>query len=67
VQMGPSRDHLNFQQKACDGYAIFVPAGTWHNITNIGNAPLRLYAIYAPPHHPWGTVHRTKADAMAGE
>jgi mannose-6-phosphate isomerase-like protein (cupin superfamily) len=29
--------------------------------------PLRLYTVYAPPHHPDGTIHRTKADAEAAE
>lgn len=45
------------------GDALFIPAGTWHNIVNTGNCPLKLYSIYAPPHHPHGTVHRTKADS----
>jgi mannose-6-phosphate isomerase-like protein (cupin superfamily) len=67
VQMGCSNDNLNFQRKVGDGYAILIPAGTWHNVTNTGNMPLKLYSIYAPPHHPKGTVHRTKADAMAAE
>jgi mannose-6-phosphate isomerase-like protein (cupin superfamily) len=67
VQMGCSKDNLNFQRKVGDGYAILIPAGTWHNVTNTGNMPLKLYSIYAPPHHPKGTVHRTKADAMAAE
>ena len=40
-----------------------IPAGKWHNIINIGNKPLKLYAIYAPPEHPKGTVHNTKQDA----
>jgi mannose-6-phosphate isomerase-like protein (cupin superfamily) len=65
--MGCSNDNLNFQRKVGDGYAILIPAGTWHNVTNTGNMPLKLYSIYAPPHHPKGTVHRTKADAMAAE
>lgn len=47
---------------ACNN-AILVPAGTWHNVINIGNTPLKLYSIYAPPHHPRGTLHRTKCDA----
>jgi oxalate decarboxylase/phosphoglucose isomerase-like protein (cupin superfamily) len=34
---------------ACGGNAIMVPAGTWHNVTNTGNIPLKIYAIYAPP------------------
>jgi len=28
---------------------------------------LKLYALYAPPEHPDGTVHRAKADARAAE
>lgn len=31
---------------------IFITAGTWHNIINIGDEPLKVYTIYAPPHHP---------------
>lgn len=63
TQMGNSKDCLNFQQYVCDDWAIFIPAGTWHNLTNTGNIPLKLYSIYAPPNHPFGTVHPTKADA----
>ncbi len=43
-------------------YAVIVPEGTWHNIINIGRCPLKLYSIYAPPHHPFGTVQKTKSD-----
>ena len=39
-----------------------IPAGKWHNIINAGNTPLKVYVIYAPPEHPKGTVHPTKAD-----
>jgi len=68
VQMGSDRRNLNFRQTVFDDFAVFVPAGTWHNITNIGHTPLRLYSIYAPPHHPPGTVHATKAIAdMMGD
>ena len=67
VQMGSSQGNLNFVRRLADDSAILIPAGTWHNITNTGNIPLRLYSIYAPPHHPRGTVHVTKADAMAAE
>ena len=63
VQMGPSRRNLNFRQPVFNDFAVFVPAGTWHNITNIGRTPMKLYTIYAPPHHPHGTVHPTKAIA----
>ena len=66
AQMGPSKNNLNFQRNVYDGFAIFVPAGTWHNVVNTGNKPLKLYSIYAPPQHPHGTVHATKEIAHAG-
>lgn len=50
-----------------DGVAVVVPAGTNHNIINTGNEPLKLYTIYAPPHHKDGVVHQTKADAERDE
>jgi mannose-6-phosphate isomerase-like protein (cupin superfamily) len=46
---------------------VFVKAGTKHNFVNRGDGPLRLITIYAPPEHPTGTVHRTKAEADAAE
>jgi mannose-6-phosphate isomerase-like protein (cupin superfamily) len=67
VQMGDTKDHLDYEARVYDDYAIMVPAGKWHNLTNTGNQPLKLYTIYAPPEHPFGTVHRTKAEAMAAE
>ncbi len=67
VLMGPRRDNMNMRVNVSDDDAIIVPAGTWHNVVNIGSIPLKLYSIYAPPEHPHGTVHETKADAMAAE
>ncbi|MBN8204025.1 cupin domain-containing protein [Bacillus sp. NTK034] len=67
VQMGKNKDNLSFQWRIFDDSAIMIPAGMWHNVTNTGNVPLKLYSIYAPPNHPFGTVHKTKADAMAIE
>lgn len=67
VKMGYSQNDLSFQKRVTPSDAIIVPAGTWHNIMNAGNVPLKVYSIYAPPKHPWGTVHKTKADAMAAE
>jgi mannose-6-phosphate isomerase-like protein (cupin superfamily) len=49
------------------GDYVFVPAGTLHNFVNTGSEPLRLLTTYAPPEHPHGTVHRTKAEADAAE
>ena len=67
VKMGDSQDNLDFQRRVSDGYAIMIPAGKWHDIVNLGNKPLKLYVIYAPPQHPQGTVHNTKNDAEAAE
>lgn len=67
VMMGNNRNNLNYRQRVSDGFVVFVPAGTWHNLTNTGNTPIKLYSIYAPPAHPHGTVHRTKQDAHEHE
>lgn len=67
VKMGDRKDKLDYQEKVYDDFAIMIPAGKWHNVINTGNKPLKLYAIYAPPEHPRGTVHETKADAEAAE
>jgi mannose-6-phosphate isomerase-like protein (cupin superfamily) len=39
---------------------ITIPAGTYHNIINIGRSELKLYSIYSPPNHKPGTIHKTK-------
>lgn len=67
VQMGPSREDLTFERDVEDDWVILVPAGSWHNVTNIGTEPLKVYALYAPPEHRHGTAHPTKADAEADE
>jgi len=67
VQIGKNKENLNFNRNVYDDFAILIPAGTWHNLTNVGNIPLKLYSIYAPPNHPFGTVHATKAAAEATE
>ncbi|MDD2227691.1 MAG: cupin domain-containing protein [Clostridia bacterium] len=65
IIMGQSPEMLNYQANVSKGYAIFVPAGTYHNLVNKGNIPIKLYSIYAPPEHPHGTVHRTKEESDA--
>lgn len=67
VQMGQTKNNLTFQRRVGNDDAIMVPAGTWHNLTNTGNIPLKLYSIYAPPEHPFGTVHVTQEEAIAAE
>lgn len=63
VKMGHKKECLDYQKKVYNDFAFIVPAGTWHNLINTGNKPIKLYSIYAPPQHPHGTVHVTKADA----
>ena len=46
---------------------LCVPAGTRHNIRNDGSDSLKLFTTYAPPEHPPGTVHHTKAEAQEAE
>ena len=46
-----------------DDDADIEPAGARHNVTNTGDAPLKLYTLYAPPEHKDGVIHPTKADA----
>jgi mannose-6-phosphate isomerase-like protein (cupin superfamily) len=67
VQMGPSERSLPFEREVEDDWVVLVPAGTWHNVVNIGDVPLKVYALYAPPEHAHGTVHTTKADSDAAE
>lgn len=51
-----------------DGDVAVVPAGQQHNVINISTInPLRLYTVYSPAHHPDGTIHKTKAEALAAE
>lgn len=56
VQMGKRKDKLEFEKRVSDGYAVIVPMGTWHNLTNVGNSAMKLFSIYAPAEHKFGTV-----------
>ena len=67
VQIGKNKELLDYTIAISDDSAILIPKGTWHNITNTGYSPLKLYSIYSPPNHPFGTVHQTKADAEASD
>ena len=50
------------------GDCVIVPAGNYHNIINASKEKeLKLYTLYSPAHHPDGTVHKTKADALKAE
>lgn len=47
--------------KVSDGDAFIVPAGTKHNVFNIGDTLLKLYTIYSPSQHPAGEVVKDKS------
>lgn len=66
VSIGPNKDNLQTWE-ASDGYAIYVPAGSWHNLESVGSEALKLYSIYAPAEHPHGTVHVTREEADLAE
>jgi mannose-6-phosphate isomerase-like protein (cupin superfamily) len=65
AQMGAAKNKLTFEKDVSDGWCVLVPAGTWHNITNIGATPMQVYAIYAPAHHTPDKVQATAAAAEA--
>ena len=67
AQMGPEKDKLTIEQDVSDGWCVLVPAGTWHNITNTGDQPMQLYAVYAPVHHAAGKIQHTAHDAESDE
>ncbi len=46
------------------GDIVLVRAGTDHNFKNTGNADLKIITTYSPPHHPPGTIHKTKEEAV---
>lgn len=66
VDKGSAKAVLNDEEsELADGSCVIIPAGVEHNVINTGDDKLKLYTIYSPPEHPDGTVHATKADAMA--
>lgn len=49
-----------------DGSVIVIPAGVRHNIRNTSaDESMKLYTLYAPPHHKDAVIHATKAAAAA--
>ncbi len=59
VLMGESAENITFDKEVTDDWAVFIPAGYWHNMLNVGDVDLKVYSIYGPPEHPYGTVHAT--------
>jgi mannose-6-phosphate isomerase-like protein (cupin superfamily) len=57
----------NQEYELKDGSVIIIPAGTKHNIINIGNESLKLYTIYSPPNHPKNTIQMEKPKQDGGK
>jgi mannose-6-phosphate isomerase-like protein (cupin superfamily) len=65
---GAAEAVLNGQHREVKaGELVAVPAGTRHNFINKGSTPLKLFTIYSPPEEAPGTLHKTKAEAVAAE
>jgi mannose-6-phosphate isomerase-like protein (cupin superfamily) len=48
------------------GDAVIVPEGAKHNVINTSQTEaLKLYTIYAPPHHKDAVLRKTKVEAEA--
>jgi mannose-6-phosphate isomerase-like protein (cupin superfamily) len=67
VTLGPSEHEITEAHDIAAGWAVVVPAGTWHNVLNSGGGDLQLSTIYGPPQHADGTIHKTRAEATAAE
>ncbi len=70
IEQGQATFIFNGKERhlARNGYAVIVPAGTYHNVVNASKSTkLKLYTIYSPPNHPDKTVHKTKAEAEKAE
>ena len=56
------------QYQVGDGASVVVPAGAKHNVINTSSTePLKLYTIYAPPHHKDKIIRATREEAIAQE
>lgn len=68
LEVGRLKIIMNGEENILEaGMAAIVPCGVSHNVINIGDNVAKLYTLYTPPNHPEGTVHKTKAEAMAAE
>lgn len=67
-ESGTGKVVINDQEYSVkDGDTVVVPKGSRHDVINTGEGELKMYTIYAPSHHPDGTIHKTKEEAMEAE
>jgi len=54
----------DFEYELNPNIALFIPAGTQHNIINTGNKPLKLYTLYGKPLHGSMDFFMTKEEEI---
>ena len=65
---GTGKVILNGQESAFEaGDLVLVKAGVKHNFVTVGESPMKIITTYSPPHHPAGTIHKTKDEADQAE
>lgn len=48
-----------------DGDVVVVPAGAEHDVLNVSpDRPLKLYTVYAPPHHKDQAKQQTREESL---
>ncbi len=50
ISFGKTENEMTYERIIDEDYGVAIPAGTWHNVTNIGDEELKLFTVYAPPH-----------------
>ena len=61
VTFGRLKNNFSAPERINQNSVFVIPKGTYHNVKNIGRTPLKLYSVYAPKAHPFGTVEKTKS------
>jgi len=68
IEDGRGKFIINSKEyEVTDGWAAVIPAGSEHNLINMGEEMMKLYTVYSPAEHANRTVHKTKGDALAEE
>lgn len=66
VESGQAKSILDgVERDLTSGSVVIIPAGVRHNIINTSaTEDLKLYTLYAPPHHRDAVVHHTREEAQ---
>jgi len=67
LTLGPKLDRMEETHGFESGWAVFIPAGKWHNISNTGSAALKLQLVHSPAKRWRDDVYATRAEAIAAD